>query len=243
MDPAVAEGHFVLGMIGWAQGRMRTAFDELRLALSLNPSDTDSMSYLAEIACYVGKPMTSGPLVERLLEIDPLASNTYVASVFHHVYNGRFDAALEPARTAFRLDPESHRTRFAYFLACMSAGRSAESAPMVERWRREAPDHSWPELVNAWLAAERGEEIAISRRTLEVAWMDLSAAGHGLPTAYAMLGRTDEALRWLTRGVELGFINYPFLAHLEPRFESLRSDERFQALMVPVKRQWEAFEV
>jgi tetratricopeptide (TPR) repeat protein len=163
--------------------------------------------------------------------------------VFHHVYNGRFDAALEPARTAFRLDPESHRTRFAYFLACMSAGRSAESAPMVERWRREAPDHSWPELVNAWLAAERGEEIAISRRTLEVAWMDLSAAGHGLPTAYAMLGRTDEALRWLTRGVELGFINYPFLSRHEPYLASVRGDPRFEQLMARVKREWETFEV
>jgi tetratricopeptide (TPR) repeat protein len=213
------------------------------MALALNPSDTDSMSYLAEIACYVGKPATSGPLVDRLLEVDPLATNTYVASVFHHVYNGQFDAALEPARTALRLDPESHRTRFAYFLACLSAGRSEECAPLMETWRREAPGHSWPELVSAWLAAERGEEIPISRRALEVAWMDLSAAGHGLPTTYAMLGKTDEALRWLTRGVELGFINYPFFAHLEPRFESLRSDERFRILMARVKREWEAFEV
>ena len=223
---------------------MQTAFNALRRALSLNPSDPDAAGWLAEITCcYVGRPEIGGPLAERLLETDPLSANSHVAIALHHVYEGRFDAALEPARTAFRIDPESNRVRFAYFLSCMYARQAAEVVPMLERWRREAPGHIWLELFTAVLAAQRGEEVPLSGRAHEVIWMDLSAAGHGVPVMYAMLGKTDEALRWLSRGVELGFINYPFLSRHEPYLASVRGDPRFEALMVRVKREWEAFEV
>ena len=244
MEPALAEGHFVLGRVALARGRMQTAFNALRRALSLNPSDPDAAGWLAEITCcYVGRPEIGGPLAERLLESDPLSANSHVAIALHHVYEGRFDAALEPARTAFRIDPESNRVRFAYFLSSMYARQAAEVVPMLERWRREAPGHIWLELFTAVLAAQRGEEIPLSGRAHEVVWMDLSAAGHSVPVMYAMLGKTDEALRWLSRGVELGFINYPFLSGHEPYLASVRGDPRFGDLMVRVKREWEAFEV
>ena len=243
MEPALAEGHFVLGMVALARGRLLTAFNALRRALSLNPSDPDAAGWLSEITCcYVGRPEIGGPLAARLLLTDPLSANSYVSVALHHIYEGRFDDALEPARTAFRLDPESNRVRFAYFLCSMYALRAAEVVPMLERWRREAPEHIWLELFTAVLAAQRGEEVPLSDRALEVVWMDFSAAGHGVPMMYAMLGKTDEAMKWLTRGVDLGFINYPFLSRHEPYLASVRGDPRFEALMVRVRREWEAFE-
>jgi hypothetical protein len=57
------------------------------------------------------------------------------------------------------------------------------------------------------------------------------------------LGNVEEALKWLERAVELGFINYPFIAHIDPFFESLRRDLRSRDLLGRIKHEWESFEV
>jgi len=60
---------------------------------------------------------------------------------------------------------------------------------------------------------------------------------------YVLNGETQEALKWLERGLEMGCINYPFLSKLDPYLEKIRSEERFQKLMERVKYEWERFEI
>jgi hypothetical protein len=43
--------------------------------------------------------------------------------------------------------------------------------------------------------------------------------------------------------LEIGAINYPFLATLDPWLANIRGDARFQKLMERVKYEWEHFEV
>jgi non-specific serine/threonine protein kinase len=59
---------------------------------------------------------------------------------------------------------------------------------------------------------------------------------------FAAIGESTESMKWLERAVEKGWTNYPYLSSLDPWLENLRDDLRFQALMVRVKREWEAFE-
>ena len=60
--------------------------------------------------------------------------------------------------------------------------------------------------------------------------------------AQAVLGRDDEALRWLERSTDRGFLDAPFLAEIDPLLESLREHPQFVALMGRVRRAWETFE-
>ncbi len=53
--------------------------------------------------------------------------------------------------------------------------------------------------------------------------------------AYALLGRKDDALRWVRTAIEHGFINYPNLSEGAAFLESLRAEPEFQALMAKVK--------
>ena len=57
----------------------------------------------------------------------------------------------------------------------------------------------------------------------------------------ALAGAKDEALTWLERAVEQGWINYPLFSKQDPLLESIRGEERFRELMVKVKRDWEDF--
>ena len=64
-----------------------------------------------------------------------------------------------------------------------------------------------------------------------------------MTAVFSMLGEIEEALKWLERGAELGFINYPFLSEIDPRFENLRRDPRSREIMERIKYEWENFEV
>jgi len=75
-------------------------------------------------------------------------------------------------------------------------------------------------------------------KTLE---RDYSFAHH-VAGAFALLGDTDEALKWVETSVAAGFINYPMLADHDPFLGSIRSDPRFVRLMERVKHEWETFE-
>jgi eukaryotic-like serine/threonine-protein kinase len=48
-------------------------------------------------------------------------------------------------------------------------------------------------------------------------------------------------MHWLEVAVDRGFINYPFLARLDPSLENLRGEKSFNLLMETVRERWEAF--
>ena len=57
----------------------------------------------------------------------------------------------------------------------------------------------------------------------ELTWMVAAAS--------ATVGDLDEALYWLSRAIEMGFINHRFFAEHDPFLAKLRGDPRFEALM------------
>ena len=61
-----------------------------------------------------------------------------------------------------------------------------------------------------------------------------------LADGYSLIGRNDDAIRWLRTAVALGFINYPILSTRDPFLANLRSDPRFEELMRMVKARWQA---
>jgi hypothetical protein len=59
---------------------------------------------------------------------------------------------------------------------------------------------------------------------------------------FALTNQTSEALDWLERSVDRGFVNYPFLSTVDPLLNGLKEENRFQELMQRVKCKWEMFE-
>jgi hypothetical protein len=77
------------------------------------------------------------------------------------------------------------------------------------------------EAVRAVLADPGTREVL--EITTELSWM-VAAASAGV-------GETDEALHWLSRAIEMGFINHRFFAEVDPFLAKLRGNPRFEALM------------
>jgi hypothetical protein len=60
--------------------------------------------------------------------------------------------------------------------------------------------------------------------------------------SFALVGETEAALDSVERMIELGIINYPFLAQYEPFLSSIRSEPRFRELMEQARQRWNTFE-
>ena len=57
---------------------------------------------------------------------------------------------------------------------------------------------------------------------------------------YAFIEAKEEALSWLEHTtLTRQFINYPFFYEIDPMFECLRGDDRYERLMERVRQEWE----
>ena len=89
--------------------------------------------------------------------------------------------------------------------------------------------------IAAFVAANRGEAITIPDSVRDMGSKDVYAIAQLLVPTCSMLGDIDEALKWLERGVELGYINYPMVSDIDPFLENLRRDPRSKKLMERIK--------
>jgi len=64
--------------------------------------------------------------------------------------------------------------------------------------------------------------------------MEWASLPYEIAQMYAMEGRREEALLWLEKAIEAGYI-YGRFESRDPAFEGLRSDPRFQKLASQVK--------
>jgi hypothetical protein len=57
---------------------------------------------------------------------------------------------------------------------------------------------------------------------------------------WAKAGNAKRAAQWLDRAVELGFVNWPYLAEHSPFFSPLRDDPSLKPVFEKAKRRWKA---
>ncbi|MGD2123609.1 MAG: protein kinase [Gemmatimonadota bacterium] len=250
LDPAVAPAHGALGGLAYMTGDPKSAFVHLHQAVSLGTDDPNDLAWYLLTAGTVGRTSATGPLVERLVQTDPLNSVSHWCRAVHEWFEDRYETALESVLVALRLDPANVLNRcFGVYLMAAN-GRLDEARALLDEWLADTPGHDWAQSMPFWLYAfegRRNECLNILERLLadeqgrSAAEADACAVLWNVQ-AFSLIGETDQALEWLEHGLEMGLINYPFLAEKDRLLANLRGDSRFQRLMERVKKAWEEFE-
>jgi hypothetical protein len=65
-------------------------------------------------------------------------------------------------------------------------------------------------------------------------------AAYNIASAYAMLGKTQEAIKYLQLAADDGLPCYPLFAN-DPQLERIRNDSQFVALLAKMKQQWDRY--
>jgi serine/threonine protein kinase len=237
------QAYRLLGLLAVLEGDQREAIRQLRRAYDEDPHDLETLQWLHMMYPYVGLTSDAWPIVKRELSLDPLNPVSRAAPGWLHFMEGRFDLALTPYRHMYETDPENPVFLY-YYAQILAYTDDVETAlSIIDRLVAIMPEHPYAMLSRCFGYALRKEsekmEASVTPDVVEMARNDLSHAWY-MAVCYSIAGKTQTALDWLETAVDLGFVNYPFLADKDRHLEPLRKEERFQELMQRVRSMWES---
>jgi serine/threonine protein kinase/tetratricopeptide (TPR) repeat protein len=241
-----AHGFNLQAMIHYKKGERVEAARLFKKVLAIDPNNSDALVWLTSLYCRAGKAAPQRPLVQKLLEIDPLSSINHTWTGWIGFWEtGSFAPALESFRRMNEMDPSNPYGQwwYAYFLA--QAGRSDEAFGLLDLLVRNVPNIAYGRIARFFRTALGGDgDAAIDTVSQELeGWASWDDGGSMLMAdCFALVDDTEQAMDWMENSIRLGFINYRHYS-LDRFLDGLRSEERFLKIMEALKHQWERFEV
>ncbi len=201
-------------------------------AISLNPSSESAHRHYSVMLSARGRHAEAIRESERSCELDPLCLDVGTAAAWVRYAAGDYDAAIDQCRNTIDMDPEYLAARRLLGAAYLQADRVAEALAELQTAATLVDDDP---LVLACLAHAKAvtgsprEAAALIDRMRRLA-MERFVSSYYLALAHTGLGNRDEAFAaleqaWLDRDPGLAFVR------VEPRFEPLRTDDRYVALL------------
>jgi len=234
IEPARAEAFATLGFASVFDWDWQAAEREFKQALELNPNYATAHHWYGNCLAWTGRFGEAVFELERALELDPLSLVIASALAAAYYYQGRFDVAIEHYRQILLLDENYFRARLGLAEAYIKK-RRYEEALAEYRWVTER----YPSPLNrAWLGygyAASGEKEAAQKILDEVTSLDEKTLGNpffpvALAMIYTALGQKDKSFQWLERAFE-GRSGELIVLKVDPRFDDLRADLRYQSLI------------
>jgi TolB-like protein/thioredoxin-like negative regulator of GroEL len=233
------------GWISYSRAQLQTAVYQLKAALNKEPNNADTLLLLCNCYLISGQGTAARPLLKRLAVVDPLTPLTRCMPAFADVMEGKLRQAIGPYREMFEMDRTNPMAALFYAWVLLMNRRSAEADNVVAACPPELRT-TLPGQIMRFLSLACAGKV---RQAQSVLTKESEAVGRGtdvfarfLAQGYAYAGEGKAAMRWLRVATERGFINYPFLAHHDPAFKSLRADSQFQRLLRDVRRRWIEFQ-
>jgi len=168
---------------------------------------------------------------ERARQLDPLSLIIATDRGAILYFSRQYDRAIEQFRSVMTIDPNYARTALCIH-AYVEKGMYADALAELEKRRRVDGD-------NPWLSSEKPYIYGRSRRPVEArqaldklqeSYRQLKLDPSAMIWAYAGIGDKDQTLAWLEKAYA-EHSNVLTALRVEPGYDFLRSDPRFQDLM------------
>jgi tetratricopeptide (TPR) repeat protein len=234
MDGTLPEGHVALAdVMRIYEWDWSGAEDEYKQSTRFNPSSAQAHAEYSEMLSILGRheeALREARLAQQSDPVSPLMSSR-VGYAFY--WARRYDEAIEQFRKTLDLDPNHCYAYYGLGRTYLEKGMGREALLTLEKGNSLAfagrrPDGKLGYAYGALNQRAKALKIADQLRILQRQG-DPDAA-FDLAHVYAGLGDKDRALEFLQRAYEE---HYPSMEVLkvEPHFDSLRSDPRFQDLL------------
>lgn len=232
IDDTLAGPHAALG---WTKDLYEQdwtgAEREYKRALELNPNYATAHQWYALHFAFLGRIEEAITEIRRAQELDPLSLIT-AANLGQLLYFARrYDEAIEQLRKVLDMDANFVQARYVLGAVYEQQGRYEEA--IAER-RRAAELSGGAAMRLASLgkayaqAGKRAEALKILKQLKEQSKRDYISPS-SIAVIYLGLGDKDQAFAWWQRACAEQFL--PFFLKVDPNFDPLRSDPRFQELL------------
>ena len=192
------------------------------------------------------RPSWPGPWAKACCMWIILNPLNWVQRAWRHFGAGRLAEAEQLTRRAIELADAGNPVRAYAAVTLAFLGRRDEAIALFEQvalTQGNSPYGSFSAFFARALQGDADGAVGHVTPLLEQSARWVEYLAWFLADGYALIGHRDDAIAWLRKAVDRGFINYPFLSTHDPFLESLRGDADYQALMQVVQRRWQAFEV
>lgn len=237
IDPGLAEAHTSLGVVkfqydwDWA-GSER----EFRRAIELNANYAPAHQFFADFLKAMGRFDEAVAEMRRAQELDPL-SISITTGLGHVLYLSRdYDRAIEQYRSAVALDPSFVQAHLWFGRPYLQKGMFDEAIAELEQAVNLSGGStmSVAMLGHATASAGRTNRASALLETLKERSTKQYVPSYWIGLLYVGLGDKDRAMEWLERAFRERSSWLAWIG-VEPRFDSLRSDSRFAALIARMR--------
>ena len=234
LDSSLADAHTSLAFVEMHyEWKFQEAEQEFKRAIALDPNYSIAHHWYAFDLAAMGRMDNAVAEVKRARETDPLSAiiNTDVAEILY--WARRYDEALQQARAAIEMDPNfahAHRVleriydEKQMFPEAIAEGQRAVALAGENMWMSS-------ELANTYAVAGNKKEMQRwLRRTAKASPGGVLPDVGSVAEFYALSGDFERALNVLESQYQRrdgGLI----LLNADPRFDSLKSNPRFQQLL------------
>ncbi len=230
-NPSLPEAHTAMAALLMCDWSWIAAEGELRRAVALDPNNSDAHQLYGYYLLTQGRAAGAVDEMRRAQALDPNSPNKRNSLAVAYFHTRHFDEALSIWRDNTAVEANSARRHSRLAFIYESKGMRSDSfAEMVAFLRSAGRTNEAADVERIFQA--QGYEAArkfFLRHDIEV----LRARGgsdHEIAADYAVLRQNDRALVALARAVERRETPVIYLS-VDPRFDSLRRDARFDAIL------------
>ena len=234
IDDGLAEAHTSLALIAenydydW-----QTAEREFRRAIQLDPQYATAHQWYAECLSFQGRYADAMAESERARQLDPLSliiATDHGAILY---FARQYDRAIDQFNAVLAMEPSFSRAQYLLSYAYVEKGMFSEALAQeaAGKWHHSDGTPVWDVL--AYLHARSGQQA--QARSEMAKWEQLNRK-HSWPSAdvilmaYVAMDEKEKALAFLDQSYQNHSISLTSLK-VEPAFDPLRGDPRFQDLL------------
>jgi serine/threonine-protein kinase len=233
IDPEMAEARTALAWIkGWFDWDHAGSEAEFRRALVLCPGWPTAHQWYGEYLTVLGRPREGLEEIHRARKIDPISPVVNSILAFALFHGRRFAEAIEQCQRTLEMDSDFLMTHYFMALAYQHLGSLDRAIEELEKTRELwAPEgYSLEQAVLLAAAGRHAEVHSILDELRSKSYVAHDYSALNLALIYAALGNQDAAFHQLD-------VSYTDRCHallylnVDPRFDDLRPDARFGALL------------
>ncbi|MBI2678876.1 MAG: protein kinase [Candidatus Koribacter versatilis] len=233
LDDALPEAHMNMGIAHfWYEYDGAAAEKELKRAIELRPNYALAHVYYGWYLVSAGRSEEGIAETRRATELDPLSVETGALAGQNYYSARRYDLAIEQLQRTMKLDPNAWFTHFTLGAAYEGKGDHTHAIAEMERARALQPSLPWAlsMLGHGYAASGRRQDAEKALQELKD-WSKRSyVPAYNFAEVYIGLGDKENALAALEQAYADRSMAMTFVT-TDARFDSLRSDPRFQALL------------
>jgi serine/threonine protein kinase/Tfp pilus assembly protein PilF len=230
LDERLSMGHYALAQIKRSAWDWETAEREYKRAIELNPNLAKAHSGYSFFLSFRGRHAEALDENKRARELDPLSLTTKVETGNLYYLARQYDQAIEALNKTLELD-QNFATAHVYLGYVYTAkGMYQEAIAAYQKAIKLGGNTSSRQIFLGAALAKSGarNQAELILQQLQISKDNVSPGE--LAILYAVLDKREEAFASLEKAFAARDLQLQYL-HVDPAFDSLRSDARFQDLL------------